>query len=1247
MPVGTVLAAKENSAAVQPLLLAVITFANGSVRRLSSHNLTGAAQYGGNNYLPRVLNQEIAATQALAENGIDIPATVNLKLADPDYYLWTNDETVSGFKGSELVLTLVFFDVATSGYSSDERVIFRGVCKEPGGKLPAHDGKALTVGYVSRLMMSDITLPVIRVQKNCPWVFPRTLAERQDGADNTKSDFYRCGYSPDATGGNARGNYSSGVTAFTSCNYSKSDCVARGMYTRDSSNRVTGRFGGIQWAPPEAAQVRGFVTRKWESIQNAGNEARYGDRIPMLWGTARIEPLVLNPTTDGNYTRFECLLHFGVVDYVHEVVVNGYLIPHTFDDTMFSAVPPGVSNRTDALKGGWWKATNLGDRDGSPTNDAGFNDSAGVPQGDPFGSYSVIEVVVPRKVADAGSAPRVQVLARKGSANPGVQIQEVLEDWTAWDSAGINATTFSSASGLTTQFIDYTSQFGAASSRLRFTSALYLRQPESAADIIRGLRNAGRFSLSVDGDGKLSLSMKGTLADQQPAAVSGSNYNTAVSSKRATATGVPDGTVANGYPAYKFDETNILGTVKPSVKTAGNRYSIQFQNEENRYATDAFSPVDVEDVQRMDQEIPAQFAIRGVTSYDQLARLVSTYSAEALRGNSRGDSGGSLMFEFEASFRCLHLKVGDLCLLSWELLGLANQLVRVERIQPETNFEKARLICSWHNDDWYLDSWGQATEGRNSQNPRNRLARPAFAWMPAEVWPEAGDALYPYTAKGFAVSQRYDAGAGTPVARIRVAGKAVVNVTAAKPLPPSVPLQGITANTGGIIAGGQTAYFALAAKNADGLQSALSRIVPVYVPTGTSSNMAGVNNIEWDAGSVGFILYGGKNPNRLSLQYEAASSNPSTISISEIADSIEGPPDSEFDRFRLKVKRVYHSGVWGAQVSAVNADWIEISGAAFTTNQWTGYEFSWLGKIGSSDPLPIANFAVASNTAVRLVLTGTAPDPVAAGMAVGDVVVMRSKPTYGTDATGPYLDDPNWVNCFAPAGLTVDEEIERIVRVIHGTGQGTQAQIFDNTATRIYLYPQMDLDSTTRYIVEEGGWLAQAESDRLSTSERATAFAMDIDVPNVLGQVYLVQAFTLDGGDNESLDSTSPAREIYLFGEAPAGGFSSAVQLTVDGTIGIGSDLCPRTVLAADAPAKGVKAIVKTAPTGADLQIRLLIGATTWADLTIPAASTEVELAPAAIAALAVIAADTNIRLDLLGVGTTFPGADLAVFIYL
>ena len=73
----------------------------------------------------------------------------------------------------------------------------------------------------------------------------------------------------------------------------------------------------------------------------------------------------------------------------------------------------------------------------------------------------------------------------------------------------------------------------------------------------------------------------------------------------------------------------------------------------------------------------------------------------------------------------------------------------------------------------------------------------------------------------------------------------------------------------------------------------------------------------------------------------------------------------------------------------------------------------------------------------------------------------------------------------------------------------------------------------------------------------------------------------------------------------------------------------------------------KTAPDGDDLSIRLLFDSTTWVDLTILDGDTEVTLSTAAVEALATIPAATNLRLDLLGVGTTFPAADLAVFIYL
>ncbi|MCC6591616.1 MAG: hypothetical protein IT168_33325 [Bryobacterales bacterium] len=1251
MPVGSILTVKEQASTVQPLLLATITFHDGAVLRLATHDITGGVQYAGNSYLPRIVNKEIAASQALSEHGIDIPASVNLRLSDADYYLWSNFERQKGFKGAKLELRAVAYDAVAKEFSSDSRVIFRGICKEPGGRLPSHDGKVLSVGFFSRLGMADISLPPIRVQKTCPWSFPQTASDRQKGADDSKSEFYPCGYSPDATGGNARGNLNGGVP-FVTCNFTKEDCVARGMFSKDSSNRTTARFGGIQWNPPQAQTVREYVTGKWVSVAGGSNEARYGDNIPMLWGTAWTDPLILNTVPDGNFLQFEALICFGEVSYIHEVVVNDVKIPHTYNDGEMPSVPKGISNNTEAARGGWWIAVNRGDRDGA--NDPAYMfTEGGTPVSDPYGSYCVIRVAVPRKLADAGSVPRVRVLATRGSDNPAHQIKEILEQWVGWDASELNSGYFDDAANVGYQFVNYTTQFGATSTRRRFTSSLYLRQRESAAEVVRGLRNCMRGVLGPDENGLLRLRVKQTLADQHPAVVQGSNYTPPVPSKRATNYQVTDGTAANGYAAYRFDESNILETPQVTLTTAGNRYNIQFQNADNRYSWDAFSPIDSEDTRRSDQEIPASFPVKGADNYDQLYRLIGTYSAEQFRGNWRGDTGGTLVFEFPVSFRGVHLSVGDLCLLNWEPLGVLNQPVRVIRIQPASNFETARFAVAWHSDDWYLDSWGQQGMPRPASPHRNRLIRPAFSWLPFGQQPEQGDSLFGRSEWNFKVGQKYEKAAdGTAIAKVYLAGRQITNVTLNRPEPPFVPIQGSTANTGGNIPGGR-AYYVAFASCADGKLSGLSSQVTIGVPAGTNTNTLIVNGIGWDAGATGYVVFGGRDPNCLSAQPDESgnyfrSGTPGSVTITSLTDATWGVPDGEFDRYRFRVKRVLHAGLWGAEIAAVTANTIRIAvpEPGFTVNEYAGYDLAWLGQKGSDDPLPIAHFRVQGNTADTLTLAAGAPDPDALGMDVGDVVVMLSRPTFGTDGNGSYIEDPAWQSCFYPDGLSANEE-GRLLRFIAGTCRSQVVRIKGNTATRLYADFAVQPDLTSRYVVEEPGWQVISDTAAINNDDPAAEMNADIDVNNYKGQTLLVQALTLDGGDTESVEATSPIRIIYLFGSEAAGGFSSAVALDVAGTLAIGSDLCPRASLLQDSVARAVKAEVKTAPTGADLTVKLYLGTTLWLTLTIPAGATSVTATPAAVEAAEVITAGTNIRVDVTAVGTTFPGSDLSVFIYL
>jgi predicted secreted protein len=106
------------------------------------------------------------------------------------------------------------------------------------------------------------------------------------------------------------------------------------------------------------------------------------------------------------------------------------------------------------------------------------------------------------------------------------------------------------------------------------------------------------------------------------------------------------------------------------------------------------------------------------------------------------------------------------------------------------------------------------------------------------------------------------------------------------------------------------------------------------------------------------------------------------------------------------------------------------------------------------------------------------------------------------------------------------------------------------------------------------------------------------------------------------------------------------LTLAVRGTLGIEADAAPALYLPAPQTPTGVRAYLKTAPAGAALTITIYLGATAWLALTIADGQTSATATSAALVAAGLIAAGVNIRLGITAVGTTFPGADLSVFIY-
>ena len=102
----------------------------------------------------------------------------------------------------------------------------------------------------------------------------------------------------------------------------------------------------------------------------------------------------------------------------------------------------------------------------------------------------------------------------------------------------------------------------------------------------------------------------------------------------------------------------------------------------------------------------------------------------------------------------------------------------------------------------------------------------------------------------------------------------------------------------------------------------------------------------------------------------------------------------------------------------------------------------------------------------------------------------------------------------------------------------------------------------------------------------------------------------------------------------------------MQGTLGIESNAAQPLYLNQPVTVGDAKAYVQTAPTGSGITFTIYVGGTAWLTLTIPAGQTAVVATPSQISALSQSPANTAVSVGITAVGTTFPGANLSVFIY-
>ena len=856
---------KEQTTPPTPLFLFDCVLPSGAIERWSTHAVTA----GGNAYAARLLQHNLFTLQSSADDGLDAGQKISVTLANADSH-YSQLEREDGFKGSQVTIQVLFYDLVANAAASESRVIFRGLANPP--DEITQSTFRMTIG--TRLNLQRIVLPDTQIERLCPWTFPSTLPQRLEsitgGVQGTYSPLYKCGYSADQTGG--VGNLNAGAP-YTSCDFTRTACMARGMFSQDSSSNTTSRFGGLEFVPSQI-QVRSFGEKGTHLSSVLDNEARYNDYVPLIYGTAWYTPPIVFARNDGNLTHLEVLLGMGVIDSVSTVLVNDIAIPQGQTGVNMTAT-------------GWYNVVTHGARNGGFNLD--FTDASGAPLGDPYGSMAMMSVVVPNQISNGQTLPTITVLinglqieqfdasgASVGSSftnNPAWVLLDVLLR-SGWLTTDIDLVSFYNVAQYCGGLISTTDLYGNAVNVPRFQCNIVVDRRWSAAELVKGIRNGSALLLSYSTSGLLTLNAESSLAVQQATKSSDSNSTA---------------TLNGGWPVYEFsdDTAPYSGMLRkqdgsPSVRlwsriTADtpNRLVVEFQDEFNGYQQDSLSLVDFDDAQLTSRDVRAVFPAIGFPNFSQATRMLQLQLNKAIQGYTYVD--------FETTVRGVGLKPGDIITITYAKEGLTRQPFRVVKLVPGKNYETVTVTAQWHDDAWYTDVGG-AAGGSGVATGQVGLPRPLIgSLIDANGIDQFGIVETPIeTADGAATVDL-----------------AVSFTSPGRPAPsaaatPLIGLSPTVSATGGTIAGGQNLYYAATGVDAHGTESGLSFVVKASIPLGTNTNSVQLTGLSFSPATAGFNVYRGMNPSAL-FQIAANVATATTFNDAGATALLQGPPDPNYD----------------------------------------------------------------------------------------------------------------------------------------------------------------------------------------------------------------------------------------------------------------------------------------------------------------------------------------------------------------
>jgi hypothetical protein len=903
---------KELEVPGTPLFLFDCTLPTGDVQHWSTHNVT----VNGQQYLSRVLKHNVFDLNSSPEAATDGVSIVSITLANADAFLSSIERDI-GWKGSDLVVTFLFFNLTNQVVASNSQVVFRGIANPPDQSTES----TLRLSFTNTLNLQRVFLPAVRIQKTCPWNFPGTAAQRQEavsgGTEGALSPFYQCGYSPDQTGG--VGNLNAGAP-YTTCDYSRAQCQQRGMFDTDNQNNVTRRFGGIEFVPASII-VRSYGSKTSQLSTPLPNQALYNDFVPLIYGTGWYQPPIVFALNDGNLTHFEILLGSGQISSVITVIANN------------TQIPVGVSG-TNMTATGWYNVISYGTRNGSFNPD--FSNSAGQPLGDPYGSMAFMSLVVPNWISNGTSLPDVEVLiqglqlaqfdssgnylSNAFTNNPAwVMLDALLRS--GWSLSQLDLATFAAVASRSNALVSTVDVNGNSTTIPRYQCNLLLTGSRSAGDIVRGIRTGSAMYLSFDSNGLIQLNAEDTLANQQPTQSASSNSTEELN---------------GGWPAYEFGDDAFSGIVRSangtpsltvtsqSIANTPNKYTVEFQDEFNDYQQDSLSLVDIDDFLLTGQDVTTTLTALGLPNFDQANRAAALQLYKSVNGNT--------YIQFETSVKGAGLRPGDIITLTYAREGFSRQPFRITKLSPGVNFITAVITAQIHDDAWYTAVNSDAAGSGRLPSSDVGLPRPLV-----------GSVLDSNGVEQFGISETSTASTDGSVTESLTVSFSVP----AKPAASSagIPLMGLNAqvtNSGGTLAGGQVLYYGVSAVDANGAEGGLSFIATVNVPAGGNTNEVTLVSLSFSSSAVSFDVYRGPNPTQV-LRIASNVAIAGQFVDSGLTALLQGPPDANYDHanfyWRLELQPPEQVSIFSATTvgnSTLNMVLNLYNGATVRITQGTG-----------------------------------------------------------------------------------------------------------------------------------------------------------------------------------------------------------------------------------------------------------------------------------------------------------------------